>query len=290
LSSSPTWEIQPERPVPPPGGAPPPAPHQPEGERAWLPWTAPVALVAAFAVALLGGAIVTVIAIALGAASDDLPPGVLMVATVIQDIGFVAAAIVFARLAYPPAARHFGLRGTRVLKAIGLVIGIYLAYAMFAGVWSQVVDLGEPKDQLDDLGVDESDVLLACGAVLVCVVAPVVEEFFFRGFFYAALRNWRGMWPAAILTGIVFGGIHVGSAEAGALVPLMVFGVGLCLIYEWSGSLYPCIGLHALNNAIAFGVGVDWGWEIAPLAVGSLLACAAVTMPVAARWRGRPAT
>jgi HAD superfamily hydrolase (TIGR01549 family) len=287
LSPSPTWEIQPERPAPPPH-APPPAGRERTGEYAWHPWTAPVALVAALAIALLGGGLVAVIAALLfDAEIEDTPPGVLMAGTVVQDLGFVAAAIIFARLAFPPRPEHFGLRRTRVWRALGIALAIYFAYGLLAGLWSQVIDLGEPEDQLEDLGVETSDVLLALGAILVCVVAPVVEEFFFRGFFFAALRNWRGVWPAAIITGIIFGGIHVGSAEAGALVPLMVFGLGLCLLYQWTGSLYPCIGLHALNNSIAFGVAVGWDWQIPLLLAGSLLACAAVTIPVAARLRDR---
>ena len=290
LTTTPTWEFEPERPVPPPPGGPSPAPAQRDGEHTWLPWTAPVAFIAALAVAFVGGGIVTAIAAAGGADLDDLPPGVLMAATVLQDIGFIAAAIIFARLGTRPVlARHFGLRGTRVLKAIGLILAIYFSYAMFAGVWSQIVDLGEPEDQLESLGVERSDLLLVLGAILVCVVAPVVEEFFFRGFFYAALRNWRGVWPAAVITGFVFGAIHFGSAEAGAIVPLMVFGLGLCLLYQWTGSLYPCIALHALNNSLAFGIAVDWDWQVPLLALGSLATCAAVTLPVAARWRAAAA-
>jgi membrane protease YdiL (CAAX protease family) len=90
------------------------------------------------------------------------------------------------------------------------------------------------------------------------VLAPVCEEFLFRGFIFGALRNWRGPWPAAILTGVLFGGVHAGSAPAADLVPLAVLGVVLCVLYERTGSLYPCIGLHALNNSIAFGSLEGW--------------------------------
>jgi membrane protease YdiL (CAAX protease family) len=55
----------------------------------------------------------------------------------------------------------------------------------------------------------------------------------------------------------------------GLLVPLAVLGVGLCLIYAWTRSLYPCVALHAVNNAIAFGVTQDWTWEIPLLVVGA---------------------
>jgi uncharacterized protein len=76
------------------------------------------------------------------------------------------------------------------------------------------------------------------------------------------------MLPAAIITGAAFGSIHVGSSPVGLLVPLAVLGFGLCLIYAWTRSLYPCVALHAVNNAIAFGVTQDWTWQIPLLAVG----------------------
>ena len=62
------------------------------------------------------------------------------------------------------------------------------------------------------------------------------------------------MWPAAIITGLVFGAIHAGSAPAGFLCRSPFFGFVLCLLYWRTGSLYPCIALHALNNSLAFGV------------------------------------
>ena len=45
------------------------------------------------------------------------------------------------------------------------------------------------------------------------------------------------------------------------------FGFGLCLLYQRTGSLYPCIALHAINNCVAFGVTQDWTWEIPLLVV-----------------------
>jgi membrane protease YdiL (CAAX protease family) len=160
---------------------------------------------------------------------------------------------------------------------------VYIGFVVFAGIWSQIIDLGEAEDQLENLGVDDSDAALIFGALLVCIVAPIVEEFFFRGFFYAAMRNATGPWIAALITGAIFGGIHYGSADAGALVPLAIFGIGLCLLYEWTGSLYPCIALHAINNCLAFGYAVDWTWEIPVLLIASLAACAALTVPAARR-------
>src|SRR5262249_42744382 len=76
--------------------------------------------------------------------------------------------------------------------------------------------------------------------------------FLFRGYMYRALRNWRGPWPAALIVGVIFGAFHIQGSPVGFLVPLAVFGVMLCFVYEISGSLYACIALHAVNNSIAF--------------------------------------
>ena len=69
-----------------------------------------------------------------------------------------------------------------------------------------------------------------------------------------------------------FGLIHTGSSPVGYLVPLAFFGIGLCLLYQWTGSLYPSIALHALNNSIALGVNLDWSWQIPAMMVGSTIA------------------
>jgi uncharacterized protein len=116
--------------------------------------------------------------------------------------------------------------------------------------------------------------------VLVCVVAPLAEEFFFRGFFFTALRGSLGLWPSAVITGIVFGLIHF---KLEFLAPLAVLGFALCLLYAQTGSLLPCIALHALNNSLAFGVTQGWTWQIPAIMVGSLVLLAAILTPVVRR-------
>ena len=75
-------------------------------------------------------------------------------------------------------------------------------FLVFTAAFVAVVG-GSPNDDKlpQELGVDDSTAALLAVAFLVSVVAPVAEEFFFRGYFFTALRNWRGLWPAAIGTG-----------------------------------------------------------------------------------------
>jgi uncharacterized protein len=91
------------------------------------------------------------------------------------------------------------------------------------------------------------------------------------------------MLPAAALTGIIFGAIHLGGTDIEFIVPLMVFGFFLCLLYVWTGSLVPCIVLHALNNALALGVSEEWGAATVLAMVGAAAAVALIVRPFARR-------
>jgi uncharacterized protein len=76
----------------------------------------------------------------------------------------------------------------------------------------------------------------------------------------------------------VFGGVHYGSAPALDLVPLAALGFGLCLLYRYTGSLYPCIAAHSLNNSIAFSSLERWGWQAVVLVIAALAAIAALVL------------
>jgi len=275
--------------ISPPTLAPPDPPEVPEGIEVrrvpqWRPWSSFLALIAGLGGALVGGLVVYLVAAIAGASLDNPPAAVDISATFLQDVSFIASALVFASMVARPRPWHFGLRETRRGPAVGYVIGAYLLFIAAAAAWSAALNLHEQDDVVDKLGAGSSTIALVAVAVLVCVVAPIAEEFFFRGYFFGALRNWRGVWPAAVITGLVFGGIHVGSAPVGFLVPLAFFGFLLCLLYHRTGSLYPCIALHCINNSIAFGVGEKWGWQIPLVLAGSLAVIAATMLTVRRSW------
>jgi len=167
---------------------------------------------------------------------------------------------------------------------VGYVVAGYLLFLGIAAAWSSALGLHEKDDVVDQLGAGSSTIALIAVSILVCVVAPIAEEFFFRGYFFGALRNWRGVLPAAVITGLVFGAIHVGSAPVGFLVPLAFFGFLLCLIYNRTRSLYPCMALHCINNSIAFGVGEKWDWQIPVVLAGALAMIAGVMLTVRRAW------
>ncbi len=240
----------------------------------WPPWTAPLALVGGVVAAAIGGLIVDIPALAFGVnvTASHVPGGLTIADTVVQDIAFVLVAVFFAHLGgRKVAAWQFGLRppGRGWASAAGWIAMLLVAFVVLSVIWGSAFH-AEKEKVLEQLGTGESTSLLLLSAALTCVIAPVCEEFLFRGFIFTALRNWHGTWPAAVITGLIFGGVHAGSAPVVDLVPLAGLGFGLCLLYRYTGSLYPCIAAHSLNNSLAFGSLEGWGWQIPVLMVASL--------------------
>ncbi len=232
--------------------------------------------------AAVGGLVVDGPALALGAkiTSSHTPPGLSIADTFVQDVAFVLVAVFFAQLGgRAVGAWQFGLRRPRGgwRSAAGLVLVLLVAYIALSAVWSAITNPPE-EELLKQLGSKEGTALLVLSAGLTCVVAPICEELLFRGFIFTALRNWRGTLPAAVITGLVFGGVHYGSAPALDLVPLAGLGFGLCLLYRYTGSLYPCIVTHSLNNSLAFSSLESWGWQAPVLIVAALVAIGAVVV------------
>lgn len=244
----------------------------------------PVALLSGYAATFIATIVIVGVASAAGVdVQPDVPPDLDIALTFVQDVALFAAALLFARTVSRPSALDFGLRvPTDMRRAIGVLLAVWAAFFVFSREWTLILNLKEHSDLPERLGVNESTTNLLLVTVLVCVVAPVGEELFFRGFFFGALRNWRGTWPAALITGLTFGAVHYGSAPVGQIVPLAVFGVGLCLLYDRTGSLYPSVALHAVNNAIAFGAGTQhWRWWIVLLAMaGAVTAALAVAAAI----------
>lgn len=88
--------------------------------------------------------------------------------------------------------------------------------------------------------------------ILVAVVAPIAEELFFRGMLYPVLRQRWSPKVAIVSNGLIFALIHF----IPILVPGLFFvGMVLAWVRERSGSLIPCILVHALQNAVVlFGI------------------------------------
>lgn len=83
--------------------------------------------------------------------------------------------------------------------------------------------------------------------VQAAVLAPIVEEFVFRGVLFKVLWQRTGrVWLSAFVSGYLFAVIH--PQFLGGILPLTAFGTVAAMLYAHTRSLLPCIVLHALNN------------------------------------------
>jgi len=138
-----------------------------------------------------------------------------------------------------------------VIGWVFAVLGIYYAGAI---VFSALVLQPEQEDIGKELGVCNPGIGIVIAAVTaIAVLAPVAEETFFRGFFYAGLRSRWSLWPSAIVSGAIFGLVHAPTGPTAA-IPLAGLGVGLAWLYNKTGSIWPCMLAHFLNNALAISV------------------------------------
>ena len=265
--------------VVPHGGPPPDPPEFPDGADPaprWPAWFAPAGFLGGFAITLVVSVIAGIVAAAAGPDNgDEMPPELLLVLTVLQGLILCGTAIFLASRIQRPKAWHFGLRRARFWRSVGWATVGLLAFFAFAIIYSQLVTPEGEQSVTEDLGADESTAKMILAGIVVIVVAPIGEEFFFRGFFYRALRSRLGILAAAAIDGVVFGLIHFSGSDTLELIPVLAFlGFVFCLVYERTKTLYTVIALHAFNNSIAYGAEVDAAWVSLVLGPLMLAGCA----------------
>jgi membrane protease YdiL (CAAX protease family) len=95
-------------------------------------------------------------------------------------------------------------------------------------------------------------------AFVALVVAPLVEELFFRGLLQRSLESALPRWVAIGVQGVVFGFLHVqpsvGIFNVAIVVPIAVAGMVFGFTYHRFKRLAPNIAAHFWFNAVAIGV------------------------------------
>jgi uncharacterized protein len=244
----------------PPPPPPPAQPELPEGAGPkWPAWYAGIGFLVALIATLV---VVGIFAAATGATTDDEDPTFTVVATFLQALIFIGTAVLFASFTRTPRPEQFGLRPTRFWPAVGWAALAMASFYILVAIYTVIVQPDAQQTVAQDLGAEQGTFgMIAAGFMVICV-APIAEEFFFRGFFYRALRSRWSVLGAATIDGLLFGVIHYDFTGADALLilpPLAILGFAFCLVYERTGSIYPTIAMHSFNNAVAFGVTVHEG-------------------------------
>lgn len=146
-------------------------------------------------------------------------------------------------------------RGWASTLGIGLAVGIVggmLTYGINSVIGMFVVpeDMVEQQLLRDALTGGRALVIAIVVAVL---IAPIAEELLFRGVLFRALRRRVGRWPAAVLSALIFTGVHVEIvfSQPLALTGLFAFGVVLAWSLDRFQHLAVPIVAHAVFNGIS---------------------------------------
>lgn len=237
----------------------------------WPAWSGVAALLIGFVIAVFASILLAALLHFVGVEFDSDSPGLTFALTVVQDVALVGAVLYVAAQTARPRPAQFGLRASRFWPSVLWATLAFVVSVVASAIY--VVGLKVDVDQttLKDLGAGTSTSVTILIGVLVVAVAPVVEEFVFRGFIYGSLRTNFSFLPAALIDGVLFGAVHATSGPK-AIPPLIVLGFTFCLVYEATGSIIPTICLHALNNMIAFGGDKDGSWATAVPVAAAVIA------------------
>lgn len=172
----------------------------------------------------------------------------------------VAGALVFwiARYAYPGELRAgafapLGVRSTQPAHlAIAALAGVLLALLHRYGV---VAAWPMPAAYLDApifRAVAGGGFALYLWIVAALVLAPVIEEFVYRGVLFAGFRRSWGVLPAGIVVTLLFLVMHVGDAATypPSMIALGALAIATLAARVLSDSIAPGIAMHAAYNSV----------------------------------------
>ncbi|MFA6321668.1 MAG: CPBP family intramembrane glutamic endopeptidase [Candidatus Omnitrophota bacterium] len=104
-----------------------------------------------------------------------------------------------------------------------------------------------PKEQVVvELFMRQSNPLfLFYTSIFAAIAGPIVEELFFRGFMYGAVKKYIGVFWATMITSALFAALHT---HAVGFLPIMVLGILLAYLYERTGTLVSSVTVHMMHN------------------------------------------
>jgi membrane protease YdiL (CAAX protease family) len=153
----------------------------------------------------------------------------------------------------------FGFHGNKIAPALAMalvvvVVILPIAFALEYASTFMLTKIGRsPEDQAAVILLVNAKPCWARAYLgfFAVVLAPVAEEFFFRGMLFPFVKQ-RG-WPRLAWFGVsaLFALIHF---DADIFAPLFVFALALTWLYERTNNLLAPIAAHALFNAVNLAV------------------------------------
>ncbi|WP_301925325.1 CPBP family intramembrane glutamic endopeptidase [Corynebacterium glaucum] len=137
---------------------------------------------------------------------------------------------------------------------VAAFIGVVVAGDLVLGLLQAVTGLGGYELRNDEAlaqFVDKQPKLVS--AILICVLGPLGEELFFRGFLLRFFGRWWGIVSSIVVSSLIFGAVHMSGLSAAEfifVIPHICAGIGFA-IAAWRGGIVLSFILHAWVNTMA---------------------------------------
>ena len=179
-------------------------------------------------------------------------PDILGTFSALQGVGLVGCAAIVLRMWSYPLSVGFAFRRAN-WAAWSAALGVGASIGFFSGWTSQ--ELAELFPGLDTGHFDLIRSLLLDGPLLsrlpmfvaVVVVAPLAEEWVFRGALWTFLKDSFGPLGALLGTTVLFSAYHLDPLHIAGILPTALF---LGALRGLSGSVWPGVVAHGVNNAL----------------------------------------
>jgi len=174
---------------------------------------------------------------------------------ILQVIGFLLPLWFFALRKKSYSLKKFGFIWIGTGKTVLWVLFAYLTFlgltifllTLFFSFGIDVFGFERQQSLFDIFGTDVYGLVIA--SFIALLIAPFVEEIFFRGFMLQTLVKKIGKVWGIIITTLIFAAVHF---EFGSIMPLIILSLILSVLFIKTESIWPGIIFHIFNNSLAF--------------------------------------
>lgn len=219
-------------------------------------------IVAAISMLLLSGLRVDETAAApVAPAAETTPLSVnATLGSIVVQLGLALLLLVYLRnVRRLSPAKLFGLRQLSLGRLLGVVLlavvpmlvvvngSAFFMQEWLRGFWPDM----SGQEAVEAFRKSTDPVAKGLMIIAAAVIAPLVEELFFRGFIYGVMKRYTDGLFAALCSSILFAVVHM---HIGTLLPLALLALIFCALYERTGSLLVPMLLHAAFNSVSLVV------------------------------------
>lgn len=147
------------------------------------------------------------------------------------------------------SAIDLGLRPAPARRSVGLALLVFVLVGLFDNVWSSMIAVGPVTNPFSGIASRSTVLIVLTG--IAAVVSPVVEAVFFQGLLFRCFRNRFALLSASVMIGVLFALVHTEYPLA-VLPGLGLYGGLACVLYEYTGSLFPAIAINLYLDAGGF--------------------------------------